>query len=582
MPGADVNPYLALAALIAGGLHGVELGLPLEPPVSGNAYADRPPARAGHAARRARPVRRQRGRARGVRRRGRRPLPQQRARRARGVRRRGHRLGARPRLRAAVDDGERPRATRRWTRSSRRSARRRRSRRRSTGSGPRSSSACSSPGTRLPPERELCSRLGIARSTLRQALTALTESGHLYAVRGRGGGTFVADPLPPADRPGDELLARWREVCDVRLAVELGVVGARLPARRRRRARRRSASSSSAWTTCSTTTRPSARPTCASTSGWPRPPAARRLVAAMTEAQGEMTDLISHIPHPPEVLLHSNEQHAQILAAVRARRRGARARRSWPTTCTAPSTCSPACCPAPEPAGPLRPDVEPALCDSSLDFRPRAFVWSRRTRGRTCRPLRVRAGQVLRNDRRTPEEGNRVSDQTRADGRRRTASRRAGLQAGADRGAGAGSRTSRSRSRSSRSWPGCFTTYDQAWNNGGPIAISWGWPIISLFILIIAFCMAELVSAYPTAGGIYWWAVEARRPGLGLVHRLVQPARPDRDRRLGRLLRAASSSSVILGLYNVDIFGMNFARRPRTIAAPRRSCCSSLILDRCT
>src|SRR5512132_753555 len=53
---------------------------------------------------------------------------------------------------------------------------------------------------------------------------------------------------------------------------------------------------------------------------------------------------------------------------------------------------------------------------------------------------------------------------------------------------------------------GCFTTYGQAWNNGGPIAISWGWPIISVFTLIIALCMAELVSAFPTAGGIYWWA----------------------------------------------------------------------------
>ncbi len=53
---------------------------------------------------------------------------------------------------------------------------------------------------------------------------------------------------------------------------------------------------------------------------------------------------------------------------------------------------------------------------------------------------------------------------------------------------------------------GCFTTFGQAWNNGGPVAISWGWPVISTFILIIGFCMSELVSAYPTSGGIYWWA----------------------------------------------------------------------------
>src|SRR3954463_16711641 len=55
---------------------------------------------------------------------------------------------------------------------------------------------------------------------------------------------------------------------------------------------------------------------------------------------------------------------------------------------------------------------------------------------------------------------------------------------------------------------GCFTTYGQAWNNGGPVALSWGWPPIAIPILIIGFCMSELVSAYPTAGGIYWWASE--------------------------------------------------------------------------
>ncbi|HSI26767.1 MAG TPA: glutamine synthetase family protein [Aeromicrobium sp.] len=43
VPGGDVNPYLALAAMIAGGLHGIEKGLELEPPLQGNAYtSDRP------------------------------------------------------------------------------------------------------------------------------------------------------------------------------------------------------------------------------------------------------------------------------------------------------------------------------------------------------------------------------------------------------------------------------------------------------------------------------------------------------------------------------------------------------------
>ena len=38
MPGGDVNPYLALAAMLAGGLHGIENELELEPALVGNAY----------------------------------------------------------------------------------------------------------------------------------------------------------------------------------------------------------------------------------------------------------------------------------------------------------------------------------------------------------------------------------------------------------------------------------------------------------------------------------------------------------------------------------------------------------------
>src|SRR5687768_2172486 len=53
---------------------------------------------------------------------------------------------------------------------------------------------------------------------------------------------------------------------------------------------------------------------------------------------------------------------------------------------------------------------------------------------------------------------------------------------------------------------GCFTLFYVGWNNGGPIAISIGWPVIALIILTVAVSMSELASAFPTAGGPYWWA----------------------------------------------------------------------------
>jgi glutamine synthetase len=39
VPGGDVNPYLATAAMIAAGLEGIEHEMPLEPAMAGNAYS---------------------------------------------------------------------------------------------------------------------------------------------------------------------------------------------------------------------------------------------------------------------------------------------------------------------------------------------------------------------------------------------------------------------------------------------------------------------------------------------------------------------------------------------------------------
>ncbi len=62
---------------------------------------------------------------------------------------------------------------------------------------------------------------------------------------------------------------------------------------------------------------------------------------------------------------------------------------------------------------------------------------------------------------------------------------------------------------------GCFTTFGSGWNGGGPAAIAWGWPILAALILCIGLCLAELVSAYPTSGGIYWWASKLGGPKAG-------------------------------------------------------------------
>ena len=104
---------------------------------------------------------------------------------------------------------------------------------------------------------------------------------------------------------------------------------------------------------------------------------------------------------------------------------------------------------------------------------------------------------------------------------------------------------------------GCFTSYGQAFNNGGPVAISIGWPVISLFILCVAFSMSELASAYPTAGGIYYWASKLGGAGWGwftgwfnLIGLVAVVASVD--------YAAASFLSYLLGLYNVN-FVFNFA-----------------------
>jgi amino acid transporter len=62
---------------------------------------------------------------------------------------------------------------------------------------------------------------------------------------------------------------------------------------------------------------------------------------------------------------------------------------------------------------------------------------------------------------------------------------------------------------------GCLTSYFVAFERGGPVAVTWGWLLVGLMSTLIALSMAEIASAYPTAGGLYYWASKLGSPGWG-------------------------------------------------------------------
>jgi amino acid transporter len=105
---------------------------------------------------------------------------------------------------------------------------------------------------------------------------------------------------------------------------------------------------------------------------------------------------------------------------------------------------------------------------------------------------------------------------------------------------------------------GTFTTFAFAWQNGGPIAVSIGWPVLCAFVLMVAFSMAELTSRYPTAGGPYWWAHDLGGKGwswmtgwfniVGLVGIVASVA-----------YGCAFFLDTLLSLYGLNVIGINFA-----------------------
>lgn len=172
------------------------------------------------------------------------------------------------------------------------------------------------PGDKLPPERELAKRLKISRSTLRQALTALVQSGHLVSQRGRSGGTFVAERQPQAAHDGEPLDQEAWAVLEQRVAIETGATllaaerGEEEQFDRLEELIEKMGGELEDFEAYRFTD-------IRFHIGIAEAANSPRLLAAMTDVQAQMSDLIDLIAHPPEVLSASNEQHAKLVKALR-------------------------------------------------------------------------------------------------------------------------------------------------------------------------------------------------------------------------------------------------------------------------
>src|SRR6476659_11182150 len=62
---------------------------------------------------------------------------------------------------------------------------------------------------------------------------------------------------------------------------------------------------------------------------------------------------------------------------------------------------------------------------------------------------------------------------------------------------------------------GAVILYDYGLAWAGKAAVMIGWPLITVFVLFISASMAEIASAYPTAGGLYYWASRMKNKNWG-------------------------------------------------------------------
>src|SRR5204863_4032276 len=102
---------------------------------------------------------------------------------------------------------------------------------------------------------------------------------------------------------------------------------------------------------------------------------------------------------------------------------------------------------------------------------------------------------------------------------------------------------------------GAVTLYGHGLKYGGPLQMLVGWPVVTLLTLFIAASLAELASAYPTAGALYHWSAILGGRGAGWLTAW-----------LNTIGQFAITAGIDYGLAEFLAAMLGFTDRPRTLA----------------
>jgi DNA-binding FadR family transcriptional regulator len=177
-------------------------------------------------------------------------------------------------------------------------------------------------GERFPTEREIVERLGVSRVTVRSALLALSESGLVEIRRGRSGGAYVVErdgkrQRRSASRLAKDLGPELADALDFRRAIEPEI--AELAAERHTPDALKAAQELvDAVDTVPRTTRALRAVDSRFHLALADMTSSPSLVAASTDLQLRLSELLAAIPVLEESIRHSRKQHQSILNAIEA------------------------------------------------------------------------------------------------------------------------------------------------------------------------------------------------------------------------------------------------------------------------